>query len=88
MADSAGAGLLARAARALRGRWLSVSELARVLYGASSGTRSSRMSGMVRARRPVNKLRKLGLVAVRATGGVAEYTLLPEGEFICSKDLT
>ena len=38
------------------------------------------MSIMVRARRPINKLYRMGALAVRPDGrGTAEYTLLPDG---------
>lgn len=39
------------------------------------------MASMVKARRPINRMNALGLLAVRPNpDGVAEYTLLPGNE--------
>lgn len=84
MSNSAGTGLLARAAGIMNGRWVTTYELATALYGDPPPGRSNRMNWMVRARRPINKLRLMGAVAVRMREGVPpEYTLLPDCEMLC-----
>ena len=80
MSDSASTDLLRRAARILSTDWHTCETLGMALYGAPGPGRKERMSIMVRARRPINRLRKMGVLAVRP--GVrrsVEYTLLPGG---------
>lgn len=78
MADSASPALLRRAAAVLESGWYSCKALGIALYGEPGPGKKERMANMVKARRPVNKLRKMGVLAVRAgSGRVAEYTLLP-----------
>lgn len=73
-------GLMKRATDVLATGWYTCEQLGRALYGAPAPTRSGRMSIMVRARRPINKLYRMGVLAVRrGLGGAAEYTLLPDG---------
>lgn len=80
MADSASVVLLRKAADVLESGWYTSEKLGTALYGEPKNTRSGRMSIMVRARRPINRLRKMGVLAVRrGERGVAEYTLLPGG---------
>ena len=80
MADSASRELLKRAADVLEAGWYSCRQLAVALYGEPRPTKEGRMSGMVRARRPINRLYRMGVLAVRpGPDGSAEYTLLPGG---------
>lgn len=80
MADSASPALLGRAAAVLATGWYSCEALGRALYGEPRPGKSGRMSIMVRARRPINRLYRMGMLAVRPDGrGTAEYTLL-DGE--------
>lgn len=81
MACSASLALMRRAARVLAEGWYTCETLGTALYGAPKPGRGGRMSIMVRARRPVNRLYRMGLLAVRpGMRGAAEYTLLPGGE--------
>ena len=81
MADSASLGLMRRAARILATGWYTCETLGVKLYGKTPSSRNERMSIMVRARRPINRLGRLGVLAVRRSAGhTAEYTLLPDGE--------
>lgn len=81
MADSASMELMRRAAGLLASGWYTCERLGAALYGTPDKTRSGRMSVMVRARRPINRMLKMGLLAVRrGERGAAEYTLLPEGK--------
>lgn len=76
--STASLSLVRRAAAALAHGWLTSEDLGRELYGACPTERIPRMSLMVRARRPVNVLRRMGLLAVRpGARGAMEYTLLP-----------
>ena len=78
MADSASMELVERAAAVLEAGWHSCYSLGCALYGGPATCRKARMAVMVKARRPVNRLRKLGVLATRpGAGGVVEYTLLP-----------
>jgi len=78
MADSASRGLLERAAAVLETGWYSSLGLGRALYGEPKPGRKGRMASMVKARRPLNKFGRLGVLASRAGPGRArEYTLLP-----------
>lgn len=80
MAGSASTALVRRAAEVLATGWYSCEALGRALYGEPRPGRSGRMSIMVRARRPINKLYRMGALAVRPdVRGTAEYTLLPDG---------
>lgn len=80
MADSASMDLLRRAAEVLESGWYTCEQLGAALYGPPrQQTRSGRMSIMVRARRPVNRLCKMGVLAARPGTRGVEYTLLPEG---------
>lgn len=81
MADSASRGLLLRAAGVLETGWFTSEGLGVALYGEPAPTRSGRMSIMVRARRPINRLYRMGVLAVRpGPRGAAEYILLPGGK--------
>lgn len=81
MADSASMQLMRRAAQILDSGWYTCEQLGVALYGSPAQTRSGRMSVMVRARRPVNRLLKMGVLAVRpGANGAVEYTLLPDGK--------
>lgn len=78
MADSASMELMRRAALVLETGWYSCHALGVALYGSPGRGRKERMSIMVRARRPLNKLGRLGVLAARAgPGRAAEYTVLP-----------
>ena len=80
MASSASLDLLRRAAAVLAGGWYTSAGLGEALYGSPRPGRSGRMSIMVRARRPINRLYAMGVLAVRpGKGRAAEYTLLPGG---------
>lgn len=80
-ATTASIHLMKRAACILATGWYSCEGLGSKLYGEVEKTnRTQRMSNMVRARRPINRMKKMGVLAVRPSPkGVAEYTLLPEG---------
>ena len=81
MADSASMQLMRRAAKILESGWYTCEQLGIALYGYPPQTRSGRMSIMVRARRPVNRLCRMGVLAARpGANGAVEYTLLPEGK--------
>jgi len=78
MADSASRGLMERAAAVLETGWYSCRALGVALYGDPGGGKKERMAAMVKARRPLNKFGRLGVLAARVgPGRVAEYTLLP-----------
>ena len=78
MADSASMELMRRAALVLETGWYSCHALGVALYGSPGRVKKERMSIMVRARRPLNKLGKLGVLAARAgPWRAAEYTMLP-----------
>lgn len=78
MADSASRELVERAAAVLEAGWHTSLSLGTALYGAPAPGKKARMGCMVRARRPLNKLGRLGVLATRpGKGGAAEYTLLP-----------
>ena len=78
MAASASRELVDRAAAVLETGWYSCRALGVALYGDPGGGKKERMAVMVKARRPLNKLGRLGVLAVRVgRGRVAEYTLLP-----------
>ena len=48
------------------------------MYGDPGPGKKERMAVMVKARRPLNRFRRLGVLAEKAgPGGTAEYTLLP-----------
>lgn len=80
LAGSASGSLVTRAARILATGWYSCEELGYALYGHAADDRVWRMSVSFRARRAVNRLKKLGLVASRPLDPKGEeYTLL-EGE--------
>ena len=67
-----------RAAAVLETGWHSCRDLGRALYGEPRPGKKGRMASMVKARRPLNKLGRLGVLASRTgPGKVAEYTLLP-----------
>jgi hypothetical protein len=79
MADSASRELLERAAAVLETGWYTSLGLGRALYGEPKPGRKGRMASMVKARRPLNRLRRLGVLVSRAgPGKVAEYTLIPD----------
>lgn len=81
-ADSAGPELVRRAAAILETGWFSCHDLALQLFGQPKPGRSGLMSILVRARRPINRLKALGVLAVRPNAvGSAAYTLTdwPEG---------
>lgn len=80
MADSAGPELTRRAAETLAGGWYSCKALGLALYGDPGPGRKEKMANMVKARRPINRLMKLGVLAVRPGGRGAEYTALPGWE--------
>lgn len=82
MAASASRELMKRAADVLETGWYTCEKLGAALYGAPAQmSRTERMSIMVRARRPINRLYRLGVLAVRpGASGAAEYTLLPDGK--------
>ncbi len=75
---------LRKAAKAVDGRWLTAYELGCIVYGTPQ-TAIGRKSVAVRARRALNRLAALGLVAVtpgRRTGrdrSPARSTLVPGG---------
>lgn len=78
MADSASRELVERAAAVLETGWYSCFGLGLALYGEPRPGKKGRMAIMVRARRPLNKLGRLGVLAARAgTGRTMEYTVLP-----------
>ena len=78
MADSASRELMERAARVLETGWHSCRALGEALYGEPGPGKKERMANMVKARRPLNKLGRLGVLAARkGRSGVAEYTVLP-----------
>lgn len=78
MADSASKELLERAAAVLETGWHSCRDLGRALYGEPKPGKKGRMASMVKARRPLNKFGRLGVLASRVgPGKVTEYTLLP-----------
>lgn len=80
MAASASPELVRRAAEILATGWYTCESLGRALYGEPRPGKSGRMSIMVRARRPINRLYRMGMLAVRPNSrGTAEYTLL-DGE--------
>lgn len=86
LSESASLDLVRRAAGILSEGWFSTEALAARLYHADMHTRVSRMSAMVRARRPLNKLKSMGMVAVRRTDGPLEFTLLDYGkEVLCGE---
>lgn len=76
---------LRKAARVIDGRWLSAYELGCEVYGTPPQTMLGRKSVSVRARRALNRLVALGLVAVTPGGRTgrdlvpARYTLVPGG---------
>lgn len=76
---------LRRAAEALDGAWLTAYELGCSLYGKPPDTPIGRKSVSVRARRSLNRLTALGLIAVtpgecRRFGRIpSKYTLVPGG---------
>ena len=78
MADSASMELMRRAALVLETGWYSCHALGVELYGSPGRGQKERMSIMVRARRPLNKLGRLGVLAAMAgPNRVTEYTVLP-----------
>lgn len=78
MADSASRELMERAAAVLETGWYSSLGLGRALYGEPKPGKKGRMASMVKARRPLNKFGRLGVLASRTgPGKMAEYTLLP-----------
>ena len=78
MADSASRALMERAAAVLETGWHSCRDLGVALYGDPGPGKKERMASMVKARRPLNRFGRLGVLAVRSSRGrVAEYTLLP-----------
>lgn len=78
MADSASRELLERAAAVLERGWHSCRALGVAMYGDPGPGKKERMAVMVKARRPLNRFRRLGVLAAKAgPGGTAEYTLLP-----------
>jgi len=80
MADSAGPARTRRAAEVLAAGWYSCKALGVALYGDPGPGRKEQMANMVKARRPINRLMKLGALAVRPGAGGAEYTALPGWE--------
>ena len=89
MADNASLSLLKRAAAHLALGWLSCFDLGVALYGEPAPEKKGRMNIMVRARRPINRLLKLGLLAMRVnSAGVREYMLLPDGveALLCQRE--
>lgn len=79
MSNSASTELVRRACAVLDTGWFSCLDLGVRLYGKPRAGRSARMSVMVRARRPLNRLIELGVAAARRNAlGVTEYTVLPE----------
>ena len=75
-ADIAGPELVRRAAAILETGWFSCHDLALKLFGQPKPGQSGLMSILVRARRPINKLKALGVLAVRPNAaGSAAYTL-------------
>lgn len=82
--DIAGRALMRRVARILADAWKSSAGVAEELYGPLPSDYNARTSALVRARRPLNKMRKCGLVAVRIVNGRAEYRLLQDGRFLCA----
>lgn len=78
MADSASRALLERAGAVLETGWYSCLALGRALYGEPKPGKKGRMASMVKARRPLNRFSRLGVLAARVGHGrVSEYTLLP-----------
>lgn len=80
--DSASNAAIAAAASVLETGWFTCYELGVRLFGEPKPGKSGRMNIMVRARRPVNRLKALGVLAVRPNAaGAAAYTLTdwPEG---------
>jgi hypothetical protein len=78
MADSASRELVERAAAVLETGWHTCLALGRALYGEPAPEKKARMACMVKARRPLNRLRRMGVLATRpGPGRAAEYTLLP-----------
>ena len=78
MADSASRELVERAAAVLEAGWHTSLSLGTALYGAPAPGKKARMACMVKARRPLNRLGRLGVLAARpGRGGGTEYTLLP-----------
>lgn len=78
MADSASRELVERAAAVLETGWHTCLALGRALYGEPAPEKKARMACMVKARRPLNRLRRMGVLATRpGSGRAAEYTLLP-----------
>ena len=75
--------LMRRVAHVLEDAWASSADVAAALYGPVPTERMARISALVRARRPLNKLRKFGFAAVRVVGGRVEYRLLQDGSFLC-----
>ncbi len=80
MADSASPALVRRAAAILATGWHSCKALGVAMYGDPGPGRKEQMANMVKARRPINRLLKLGMLAVRPGRGGAEYTALPGWE--------
>lgn len=86
LAASASLDLVRRAASVLATGWFTSYRLGTALYGVPAQTKSGRMGVMVRARRPLNRLLAMGVLAVRPRprrgcmpGTVSEYTITPEG---------